>query len=194
MTNMILISKYSKYKRKMNYFDILNEDLLDKIFEILSDLYEKDIEKTKNKLLKVNSLVEGLHIDIDFNYDNDYYLNYYSYINYNNISYCINNYLYSRYPLDNIVIIYIPRLIINYNAQTDTITPLILQSKKIESPIYLDILREINKIYERQTEILGYYDNRKFLENIIQIKENEYEYYKITKSPDINYITFICIS
>jgi len=191
---MILISKYSKYKRKMNYFDILNEDLLDKIFEILSDLYEKDIEKTKNKLLKVNSLVEGLHIDIDFNYDNDYYLNYYSYINYNNISYCINNYLYSRYPLDNIVIIYIPRLIINYNAQTDTITPLILQSKKIESPIYLDILREINKIYERQTEILGYYDNRKFLENIIQIKENEYEYYKITKSPDINYITFICIS
>jgi len=194
MTNMILISKYSKYKRKMNYLDILNEDLLDKIFEILSDLYEKDIEKTKNKLLKVNSLVEGLHIDIDFNYDNDYYLNYYSYINYNNISYCINNYLYSRYPLDNIVIIYIPRLIINYNAQTDTITPLILQSKKIESPIYLDILREINKIYERQTEILGYYDNRKFLENIIQIKENEYEYYKITKSPDINYITFICIS
>jgi len=194
MTNMILISKYSKYKRKMNYFDILNEDLLDKIFEILSDLFEKDIEKTKNKLLKVNSLVEGLHIDIDFNYDNDYYLNYYSYINYNNISYCINNYLYSRYPLDNIVIIYIPRLIINYNAQTDTITPLILQSKKIESPIYLDILREINKIYERQTEILGYYDNRKFLENIIQIKENEYEYYKITKSPDINYITFICIS
>jgi hypothetical protein len=104
----------------------------------------------------------------------------------------MDEYLYSRYPLDNIVIIYIPRLIINYNAQTDTITPLILQSKKIESPIYLDILREINKIYERQTEILGYYDNRRFLENVIPVKESEYEYYKITPSPDINYITFLC--
>ena len=175
----------------MNYLDILNEDILNKIFEIVADLYEKDIEKTKNKLRKVNSLVEGLHIDVGSDYDEDYYINYYNYINYNNISYCMDNYLYSRYPLDNVVIIYIPRLIINYNAQTDTITPLILQSEKIESPIYLDILREINKIYERQTEILGYYDNRRILENIILVKESEYDYYKITPSPDINYITFL---
>jgi hypothetical protein len=176
----------------MNYLDILNEDILNKIFEKVADLHENDIEKMKNKLLKVNSLVEGLHIDVGSDYDEDYYINYYNYINYNNISYCIDNYLYSRYPLDNVVIIYIPRLIINYNAQTDTITPLILQSKKIESPIYLDILREINKIYERQTEILGYYDNRRILENIIPVKESEYDYYKITPSPDINYITFLC--
>jgi hypothetical protein len=37
----------------MNYLDILNEDILNKIFEIVADLYEKDIEKTKNKLSKV---------------------------------------------------------------------------------------------------------------------------------------------
>ena len=177
-----------------NYLDILNYDILNKILGIVADLYEKDIEKANNKLQKVSSLVEGLHIDVGSDYDEDYYMNYYNYINYYNISYCMDEYLYSRYPLDNVVIIYIPRLIINYNAQTDTITPLILQSKKIESPIYLDILREINKIYERQTEILGYYDNRRFLENVIPVKESEYEYYKITPSPDtkINYITFLC--
>ena len=177
-----------------NYLDILNYDLLNKILGIVVDLYEKDIEKANNKLQKVSSLVEGLHIDVGSDYDEDYYMNYYNYINYYNISYCMDEYLYSRYPLDNVVIIYIPRLIINYNAQTDTITPLILQSKKIVSPIYLDILREINKIYERQTEILGYYDNRRFLENVIPVKESEYEYYKITQSPDtkINYITFLC--
>jgi len=174
----------------MNYLDILNEDLLDKIFEILSDLYEKDIEKTKNKLLKVNNLVEGLHIDVEYNYDEDYYINYYNYINYFNISYCIDNYLYSKYPLNNIIIIYIPRLIINYNANTDTITPFILRSKKLEMPIYLDILREINKIYERLTEILGYFDNNRFLKNILPVNNREYEYYKITQSQDINYITF----
>lgn len=176
-----------------NYLDIINYDILNKILGIVSDLYEKDIEKANNKLQKVNSLVEGLHIDVGSHYDKDYYMIYYNYINYYNISYCINEYLYSRYPLNNVVIIYTPRLIINYNAQTDTVTPLILQSKKIESPIYLDILREINKIYERQTEILGYYDNRRILENVIPIKKNEYEHYKITPSPDINYITFLCI-
>jgi hypothetical protein len=58
----------------MNYLDILNEDILNKIFEIVADLCEKDIEKTKNKLRKVNSLVEGLHIDVGSDYDEDYYI------------------------------------------------------------------------------------------------------------------------
>jgi len=34
----------------INYLDILHEDLLNKIFDFLLDLYEKDIEKTNNKL------------------------------------------------------------------------------------------------------------------------------------------------
>jgi hypothetical protein len=184
----------------MNYLDILNDDLTNKILDIVADLYEKDIEKANNKLQKVNSLVEGLNIDVDADYDKDYYINYYNYINYNNISYCMDKYLYSRYPLDNVVIIYIPKLIIYYNSQTDTITPLILKSEIIQSPIYLDILREINKIYEKQKEIFGYYNNKRFLENIIPVKESEYEYYKINPSQDsqdsqdtkINYITFEC--
>ena len=45
----------------MNYLDFLHEDLLNKIFDVLVDLYEKDIEKTNNKLLKVKKLVEGLY-------------------------------------------------------------------------------------------------------------------------------------
>jgi hypothetical protein len=48
----------------MNYLDIINAYLLDKIFEIASDLYEKDIENTNNKLKKVKNLVEGLYIDV----------------------------------------------------------------------------------------------------------------------------------
>lgn len=47
-----------------NYFDILNYDLLNKILGIVADLYEKDIEKTNNKLKKVKNLVEGLYIDV----------------------------------------------------------------------------------------------------------------------------------
>ena len=47
-----------------NYLDILNYDLLNKIVGIVADLYEKDIEKTNNKLKKVKNLVEGLYIDV----------------------------------------------------------------------------------------------------------------------------------
>ena len=71
----------------MNYLDILYEDLLNKIFDILFDLYEKDIENTNNKLLKVKKIVEGLYIDVDAEDKDIYYINYY------NISYCIDNYL-----------------------------------------------------------------------------------------------------
>jgi hypothetical protein len=181
----------------MNYLDILNDDLTNKILDIVADLYEKDIEKANNKLLKVNKLVEGLNIDI---YSA---IKKFHYINYSNISYCMDKYLYSKYPLENVIIIYMLKLIVYYNVQENTHTPIILRSEKLQSPLYLDILREINKIYEKQTEIFGYYDNCRFLENIIPVKESEYEYYEINPLRDsqdsqdsqdtkINYITFEC--
>lgn len=49
----------------MNYLDILDEELLNNIFDIVANFIEKDIEQTKNKLYKVKNLVEGLIIDVD---------------------------------------------------------------------------------------------------------------------------------
>jgi len=169
----------------INYLDILHEDLLNKIFDFLLDLYEKDIEKTNNKLLKVKKLVQGLYINVDL-YDEVYY------INYNNISYCMNNYLYSRYPLENVIIIYRLKLIVNYNPEENTHTPIILYCDLLKKPIYLDILREINKIYEKRTTIFGYYDNHRILENVKRVKKREYKYYNINPSCANNYITFEC--
>jgi hypothetical protein len=170
----------------MNYLDILNEDILNKIFEIVADLYEKDIEKMKNKLLQVEKLVEGLHIDVDADWEEVYYISYYF------IYYCMNKYLYSRYPLDNIVIVNRLKLILYYNINDNTHTPIVLKSNLLEKPLYLDILREVNKLYQKKTGIFGYYGSRMVLENIREVKKSEYEYYKIEKSLDnkINYITF----
>jgi hypothetical protein len=170
----------------MNYLDILNEDILNKIFENVADLYEKDIEKTKNKLSKVNSLVEGLNITVDADWGEVYYISYYF------ISYCMNKYLYSRYPLDNIVIVNRLKLILYYNIDENTHTPIVVKSDLLEKPLYLDILREINSIYEKQTEIFGYYDSLTVLENLREVKKNEYEYYNINTSCTTtnNYITF----
>jgi hypothetical protein len=172
----------------MNYLDILYEDLLNKIFDILFDLYEKDIENTNNKLLKVKKIVEGLYIDVDTEDKDIYYINYY------NISYCIDNYLYSKYPLENVIIIYRLKLIVNYNYEENTHTPIILHCDLLKKPIYFDILREINKIYEKQTKIFGYYDNHRFLENVKHVNKNEYKYYNINPSGanNVNYITFEC--
>ena len=80
-------------------------------------------------------------IDVDLDDEEVYYINYY------NISYCMNNYLYSRYPLENVIIIYRLKLIVNYNPEENTHTPIILHCDLLKTPIYLDILREINKIY-----------------------------------------------
>ena len=62
----------------------------------------------------------------------------------------------------------------------------------LEKPLYLDILREVNKLYQKKTGIFGYYGSRVVLENVRQVKESEYDYYEIEKSSDnkINYITF----
>jgi hypothetical protein len=169
----------------MNYLDILNEDILNKIFEIVADLYEKDIEKTKNKLSNVKCLTEGLNIDAEDDWGEVYYISYYF------ISYCMNKYLYSRYPLDNIVIVNRLKLILYYNITENTHTPIVVKSNLLEKPLYLDILREVNKLYQKKTGIFGYYDSRVVLENVRQVKESEYDYYEIEKSSNkINYITF----
>ena len=78
----------------MNYLDILDTDLLNNIFIIVTNSIEKDIEKIKNKLYKVKKLVEGLIIDVDS--EEEYEDSYIYYINYYNISYCMDKYLYSQ--------------------------------------------------------------------------------------------------
>lgn len=170
----------------MNYLDILDDDLLNKIFDILADLYESEILIANNKLLKVKKLVSGLTIDTDPEYYSVNYISYY------NITYYIDNYLYSKYHLDNIIIIYRLKLIVNYNAENNTHTPIILKSKLLKKPLYLDILREIYNIYMEQTKIFGYYDNKRVLNNIIPVKKSEYNYYNINKNNNFNYITFTC--
>ena len=169
----------------MNYLDILDTDLLNNIFNMVANSIEKDIEKIKNKLYKVKNLVEGLIIDVDS--EEEYEDSYIYYINYYNISYCMDKYLYSQYPLNNIIIVYRLKLVVCYI----TGNPIILQSNLLKKPLYLDLLREIHKLYMMQTEILGYYDDRKYLENIRPIKEDEYTIYNINPYciGKLNYIT-----
>lgn len=180
----------------MNYLSFLSDDLLNIIYEHLAYLYEKDIENINNKLLKVKKSVEGLQISMNTHYDagdiGDTGDTISYSINYKNVSYCIDKYLYSKYSLENVIIIYKLKLIVIYNADENTLRPIILQSIFLYKPLYLDILREISRIYETQAEIFGYYDYNKCLQNIRKVKESEYSYLNINPyyANNINYITF----
>ena len=159
---------------------------MSKILDIVVDLYIEDIDNIIHKLSKVKKSVKGL--DIYKIEDNKRYN-----INFGLINYSITNYLYSKYHLDNVIIVFRqPQHILNQNIPENI--PIVLHSKLLQNPLYLDILREINKIYEKQTKIFGYYDNRRILENIKHVKKNDYKYYNINPScaNNFNYITFEC--
>ena len=202
-----------------NYLDLLSEDLLTKIFKIITIVIEKDIEVIENTLDIVdNSLggnvINGYHISgleivkkrnprkIKIILDNNEYAvphDVYS-ITYGYIKYDIpdphlnsNTHLFSRYPLDNIIIILRADADIegNYNNETHEFPFLILQSPVLKSPLYLDILRETNKLYIELSSIRNYYTEDTILSDITQIGKDYIRAYNITPNQfaSYNYIT-----
>jgi hypothetical protein len=202
-----------------NYLDLLSEDLLTNIFKIITIVIEKDIEIIENTLDIVdNSLggnvINGYHISgleivkkrnprkIKIILDNNEYAvphDVYS-ITYGYIKYDIpdphlnsNTHLFSRYPLDNIIIILRADADIegNYNNETHEFPFLILQSPVLKSPLYLDILRETNKLYIELSSIRNYYTEDTILSDITQIGKDYIRAYNITPNQfaSYNYIT-----
>lgn len=202
-----------------NYLDLLSEDLLTNIFKIITIVIEKDIEVIENTLDIVdNSLggnvINGYHISgleivkkrnprkIKIILDNNEYAvphDVYS-ITYGYIKYDIpdphlnsNTHLFSRYPLDNIIIILRADADIegNYNNETHEFPFLILQSPVLKSPLYLDILRETNKLYIELSSIRNYYTEDTILSDITQIGKDYIRAYNITPNQfaSYNYIT-----
>jgi hypothetical protein len=166
-----------------NYFNLIGDDLLSKILDIVVDLYIEDIDNIIHKLSKVKKSVKGL--DIYKIEDNKRYN-----INFGLINYSITNYLYSKYHLDNVIIVFRqPQHILNQNIPENI--PIVLHSKLLQNPLYLDILREINKLYKE----IPYYYNHMFLESINEVNINECDYYFINPNnfiKDIHYISYYC--
>lgn len=215
-----------------NYLDLIDEDLLNKILDMVADLYEEDINKISKKNIKVKKLIKDLDIS---KIDDEDYKGFY--IHYGYIGYSIDNYLFSKYPIENVIIIHRYN---DFNGTDDTndtddidetddiddidetddtgnsngsdgsdgsdgseefnetdeiyATPIILKSKLLKAPLYLDILREINKIFKKQTKILGFIDNHTNLEDIRLVEINNYKYYniKLSQFNKYNYIYFGC--
>lgn len=113
-----------------NYLDLLPNDLMELVLNYVTDSYEKDIRKVKNKLNKVSNKIDGLEINYFA------YLDYYN-ILYKNCFYTINNYLYSNFRYSNVILIKDYNILYDNNENTSGKDCI---SRPLNNPILLDIL------------------------------------------------------
>jgi len=210
-----------------SYLDLLGNDLITKIFEMLTMAIEKEIVAAEIMLDDIDDRVCGnditdkwlLGLDIvkkrnprkiRIMVDNkEYAVPYDVYsITYGHIKYDIadphldsNAHLFSRYPLDNVIVILrqdTGRDLID--DETGDFDYVILQSPVLKSPLYLDILRETNKLYLELSTIRDYYGDDNILTHTYHINNKKmasrydsccYKYYNITEEDfaKYNYIT-----
>jgi hypothetical protein len=210
-----------------SYLDLLSEDLITKIFEILTNTIDKEIIAVEITMCDIEDSIVGNDINdkwhpgleifknnnprkIRVMVDNKIYsipYGVYS-ITYGHIKYDIadphldsNAHLFSRYPLDNVIVILKKDpgedMI---DLETGEFESVILQSPVLKSPLYLDILRETNKLYLELSSIRDYYGDDNILTHTYHIKNKRmksryealcYKYYHITDEDfsKYNYIT-----
>jgi hypothetical protein len=155
---------------KLNYMDLLTDDLIEKILDIQTDDYDNQISLLDDKIKTIKILLEPLSSYYDEEKD-------YNFISYDNIYYSIENKLFERFYVDNMIIInkYDGFFSVENAVGDDFI------SKTLHNPTYFDILVEANKsvVYTADYHHI-------FLEGINKI-ENEKVYHYIGINPEDNF-------
>lgn len=161
---------------KLNYLDLLTDDLIEKILDIPTEDYDNQISLLDDKIKTIKELLEPLSSYYDEEED-------YNFISYDNIYYSIENKLFERVYDDNMIIInkYDDFFSVENAVGDDYI------SRTLHNPTYLDILAEANK----SVVYTGDYHHI-FLEGINKIdNENVYEYFGIIPKDNYNYYEFM---
>jgi len=155
----------------LSYLDKLTDDNFVFILEYIADSIENKIDLLNEKMRKLKVKLNPLSIT---NYE--YCKQNFICIHYDNVSYCLNNYLFNTMGAYKIIFIYI------YQNEN-----LIFISKELKNPTYLDILIEANKA----VVITEDYDNRYLedLREVINKKSIRYENIKFKKN--IKYYEFV---
>ena len=161
---------------KLNYMDLLTDDLIEKILDIPTEDYENQISLLDDKIKTIKELLEPLSSYYDEEED-------YNFISYDNIYYSIENKLFERVYDDNMIIInkYDDFFSVENAVGDDYI------SRELHNPTYLDILAEANKsvVYTADYHHI-------FLEGINKIdNEDVYEYFGIIPKDNYNYYEFM---
>ena len=156
----------------LSYLDKLTDDNFVFILDYITDSIENKIELLNKKMRKLKVKLNPLSIT---NYE--YCKLKFICIDYDNVNYCLNNYLF------NTLMTY-PKIIFIYIYQNEN---LIFISKELKNPTYLDILIEANKA----VVITEDYDNR-FLEDLREvINKNSIRYENIKFKKNVTYYEFV---
>lgn len=157
----------------MNYFEILTDDLIVKIFDNVADDIDKQIKILNRKINKLNKDLKYLIIEP---FEGTITINYVY------VSYCMGEYLFSKFETNKDII-----LINVYNdffGEEDGNTFI---SNRIKSPTYYDILVEANK----SVIITGDYHHT-YLEGLNHIPNNKLlEYSGIRPNRNVEYYEFV---
>jgi len=157
----------------MNYFDLLTDDLIDKILDNVVDDIDKQISLLNKKINKLKKHLKYLIIET---FEGSIS------INYLNVSYCIEEYLFSNFEINKDII-----LINVYSEFFGEENGVTFMSDRIKNPTYYDILVEANK----SVIVTGDYHHT-FLEGLNHIPNNKLlEYSGITPNRNVEYYEFI---
>ena len=155
-----------------SYLDKLTDDNFVFILEYIADSIENKIDLLNEKMRKLKVKINPLSIT---NYE--YCKRKIICIDYDNVSYCLNNYLFNTLNT-------YPKIIFIYIYQNEN---LIFISKELKNPTYLDILIEANKA----VVITEDYDNR-YLEDLREvINKNAIRYENIKFKKKVKYYEFV---
>ena len=160
----------------MSYLDLLNDDCIEFILNFITDNIENNINIFTKKINKLNKKIKLLDI---FYYDDGYYT-----IDYDNVYYGINKYLFSNFNKNTLSSII---LINKYNEYFSDAYGVTFISNQLHNPTYLDILIEANK----SIIITRNYVHTKLID-LYNIPNNElYDYIGIRPKKNIKYYVFI---
>lgn len=157
----------------MNYLNLLTEDLLEYIFDILTNYYENEINFFTNKIKTIKYILEPLTSFYNKNNENI--------ISYDNIYCTINKKLFERIYQNNIILInkYDPFFSGQHGVGNNYI------SNKLNFPTYFDILVEANKsvvytgdYHHIYLEGLNPISSDKLFDYVGIIPQNNYKYYE----------------
>ena len=157
----------------MNYLDLLSYDLVEKILNNITDDIDKQISILNRK---INKIYKDLHYLIIDPYKGKIIIHYVY------VSYCINEYLFSKFETNKDIIII--NKYSDYFGEEDGSTFI---SDRLKRPSYYDILVEANK----SVIITGDYHHT-YLEGLNNIPNNKlFEYAMIIPNRNIKYYEFI---
>ena len=163
----------------MNYLDLLTDDLIEKIIEYITDDYDIDFIKIKNKVNKLKNKIRPLQIYKSYlDEENPEYLS----INYDNVIYSIDEYLFSNFVVKGGIV-----LIYKWNASFASYYGFDFISKKLYNPTYFEILIKSNKAVKKTGDY-----HHLFFEGLNEIFPDKiYEYIGILPKKNIRYFEFM---